>query len=67
MKGFSFNYTVPGYTAADAAINYIGNGYRLSLNVKNLLDKKYYAGGLNNNVIALGDPRQVLLNAAFDF
>lgn len=66
-RGYSFDYTVPGYTVADASVNYTGNGYRLSLNIRNLFDKTYYAGGLSNNVVALGDPRQVRLNAVFDF
>lgn len=65
--GFSVNYTVPGYTVADASLGYIGNVYRISLNVRNLFDKTYYAGVLNNNVVPLGDPRQVRLNIVFDF
>lgn len=67
MRGYSYSYTIPGYTLADAALNYAGNGYKLALNVKNLFDKKYYPGALSNNVVALGDPRQVLLNATFFF
>lgn len=67
MRGYSYSYTIPGYTLADAALNYVGNGYKLALNVKNLFDKKYYAGALSNNVVALGDPRQILLNATFFF
>ena len=67
MRGYSYSYTLPGYTLADAALNYVGNGYKLALNVKNLFDKKYYPGALSNNVVALGDPRQILLNATFFF
>ncbi len=66
-RGFSFDYTVAGYTVADASVSYVGSGYRLALNVKNLFDKTYFAGGLNNNVVTLGDPRQLRLNAVFDF
>jgi iron complex outermembrane recepter protein len=66
-SGFSVNYTVPGYTVADASLNYIGNAYRINLNIRNLFDKDYYAGVLNNNVVPLGDPRQVRLNVVFDF
>jgi len=58
---------VPAYTVADASLSYIGNAYRLSLNFRNLFDKTYYAGVLNNNVVPLGDPRQIRLNAVFDF
>lgn len=66
-RGYSFDYTVPAYTVVDAALNYIGNGYRVSLNVKNLFGKNTYAGGLSNNVVTLGDPRQVRLNTVFEF
>ncbi len=37
------NYT-PSYTVLDAALAYETKSYRLSLNVVNLLDKKYYTG-----------------------
>lgn len=67
VRGYSFNYVIPSYAVADAAVSYLGNGYKLALNVKNLFDKTYYAGGLNNNVVAMGDPRQVLLNLTFFF
>jgi iron complex outermembrane receptor protein len=66
-RGYSFDYTVPAYTVADLALNYTGNGYRVSLNVKNVFDKDTYAGGLSNNVVTLGDPRQFRLNTVFDF
>lgn len=65
--GPSVNYTVPGYTVADASLAYQGRGYRLSLNVKNLFDREYYAGVLSNNVLPLGDPRVAVLKAVFDF
>lgn len=65
--GPSVNYTVSGYTVADASLAYQGRGYRVSLNVKNLFDKEYYAGVLNANVLPLGDPRTAVLKAVFDF
>ncbi|SFU38675.1 TonB-dependent siderophore receptor [Pseudoduganella namucuonensis] len=66
-RGYSFDYTVPAYTVVDAAASYSGNGYRVSLNVKNLFGRDTYAGGLSNNVVTLGDPRQVRLNTVFEF
>jgi iron complex outermembrane receptor protein len=66
-SGFAVNFEVPAYTVADASLSYIGNAYRLSLNFRNLFDKTYFAGVLNNNVVPLGDPRQIRLNAVFDF
>ena len=59
--------TLPGYTVADASLAYQGRGYRVSLNVKNLFDREYYAGVLSNNVLPLGDPRVASLKAVFDF
>jgi len=58
---------VPSYTVLDTSLAYQGRGYRVSLNVKNLFDKKYYAGVLNANVLPLGDPRVATLKAVFDF
>lgn len=65
--GPSVNYTVPSYTVLDTSLAYQGRGYRVSLNVKNLFDKEYYAGVLNANVLPLGDPRVATLKAVFDF
>lgn len=61
------SYSVPAYTVADASISYAGNGYRVSLIVKNLFDKDYYAGVLNNNVVPLGTPRMAMLKTTFNF
>ncbi|WP_188396239.1 TonB-dependent siderophore receptor [Oxalicibacterium flavum] len=65
--GPAVNFSVPGYTVADANVSYQGAGYRVMLNVKNLFDKDYFAGTLNANVVPLGDPRTVMLKAVFDF
>lgn len=65
--GPAVSFSVPGYTVADANVSYQGAGYRVMLNVKNLFDKDYYAGTLNNFVVPLGDPRTVMLKAVFDF
>ncbi|HWV62191.1 MAG TPA: TonB-dependent siderophore receptor, partial [Oxalicibacterium sp.] len=65
--GPSVDYSVPGYTVADASVSYQGAGYRVMLNVKNLFDKEYFAGTLNNFVVPLGDPRTVMLKTVFDF
>lgn len=66
-QGYSFAYTIPDYTVFDASVSYIGQGYRLSVIAKNLFDRDYFAGGLNNNVIPLGDPRRVLASVTLDF
>lgn len=64
--GYSYDFTIPGYTVFDAAVNYQGRGWRAALNVRNLADKTYYGGALSNNVVTLGDTRQVRLNVVYE-
>lgn len=66
-RGYSFDYTVPGYAVADAAVGYVASHWRAALNVKNVFDKAYYAGGLSNNVVSVGNPRTVMLNAVLSY
>ena len=66
-RGYSFNYTVPGYAVADLAVGYAASHWKAALNVKNVFDKAYYAGGLNNNVLPVGNPRTVMLNVALNY
>lgn len=65
--GPSVSYVVPGYTALDANLSYQARGVRVTLSIKNLFDRGYYAGVLNNNVLPLGDPRSVMLRAVTSF
>lgn len=65
-RGYSFDYVVPAYTVFDAGLAYQARHWRAGLTVKNLFDKDYYAGGLNNNVLPLGTPRQILMNVVFE-
>jgi iron complex outermembrane receptor protein len=65
--GPAVSYTVPGYTAVDANLSYDAKHYRVTLSVKNLFDRDYYAGVLNNNVLPLGDPRTVMLRVVTNF
>jgi iron complex outermembrane receptor protein len=51
----------------DAALMYQGQGWRAALNVRNLADKTYYGGALSNNVLTLGEVRQVRLNVVYEF
>lgn len=60
-------FSVPAYTVADASLGYQGRGYRIMANVKNLFAKDYYAGVLSANMIAVGDPRTLMVKAVFDF
>jgi iron complex outermembrane receptor protein len=66
-RGYSFNYTVPGYAVADLGFGYTASHWRAALNVKNVFDKSYYAGGLNNNVLPVGNPRVAMLNVVLNY
>lgn len=66
-RGYSFSYTVPGYAVADLGVGYIANHWRAAFNVKNVFDKAYYAGGLNNNVLPVGNPRVAMLNLTLNY
>lgn len=64
--GYSYDFTIPGYTVFDAALQYQGRGWRAALNVRNLADKTIYGGALSNNVVTLGEVRTVRLNFTYE-
>lgn len=66
-RGYSFSYTVPGYAVADLGFGYTASHWRAAFNVKNVFDKSYYAGGLNNNVLPVGNPRVAMLNVVLNY
>ena len=64
--GYSYDFTIPGYTVFDAALHYQGRGFRVALNLKNLADKTIYGGALSNSVVTLGDTRQARLSVVYE-
>ena len=60
----------PGYTRFDAGISYAvelaGNDLLMRLNIENLLDKNYLAGG-ENGEINVGKPRTVKFGLSYKF
>jgi len=66
-RGYSFHYEIPGYAVADAALTYTAGHYRAALNLKNLANRRYYAGGISKRVLTTGDPRSILLNLEYRF
>lgn len=66
-RGYSFSYTVPGYAVADLGVGYAAQHWRAAFNVKNVFDKAYYAGGLNNNVLPVGNPRVAMFNVTLSY
>jgi iron complex outermembrane receptor protein len=59
-------YTLPGYVLADIGVAYNAERWRAALNVKNLFNTEYYAGGLAR-AVALGDDRSVLLTLGYRY
>jgi len=60
--------TLPAFTRADAAVYYaFGKQNRLSLNVENLFDRRYYPTAGNDYNITVGSPRRAQLTLACRF
>ncbi|WP_039787738.1 TonB-dependent siderophore receptor [Herbaspirillum huttiense] len=59
-------YTLPGYVLADTGVAYNAERWRAALNVKNIFNTHYYAGGLQN-AVALGDDRTILLTLGYRY
>ncbi len=64
---FDNRVVLPGYTRFDAMAYYKQGKYRVSLNVGNLFDVRYYATANGDNQIMPGAPRSVDLSLAIDF
>jgi iron complex outermembrane receptor protein len=63
---YSYGYTLPGYVTADIGVGYRLGRWDAALNLRNLLDKEYFAGGLQR-AVALGDPRTLLFKIGFRY
>lgn len=66
-SSYKYDYTLPGYALFDAEMGYDAGSWQASVNAKNIFDKEYYAGGLSNNVVTVGDERQVNFNVRYKF
>jgi len=62
----SSGYNLPGYVVADAGVAYNAARWRAALNVKNIFNTEYYAGGLAR-AVALGDDRTVMLTLGYRY
>lgn len=56
---------VPDTTLFDAAVRYQWDNYKVSLNVTNLLDKRYVSGCQGINVCSYGEGRRALVKASY--
>jgi iron complex outermembrane receptor protein len=60
-------FFIPSYRLYNAALFYQRDAWRLSLNVKNLADKKYFDSGGSFAVLYPGAPREFMLNLGYTF
>ncbi|ONN49515.1 ligand-gated channel protein [Acinetobacter genomosp. 33YU] len=58
---------VPGYTVFDTEAGYDAGHWGAQLAIRNLFDKDYYAGTLNENLVTLGNPRQINFTVKFNY
>jgi iron complex outermembrane receptor protein len=60
-------FTLPEYITLQAGMGYTWLNTRLSFNVNNLLNKRYWVGGYNYASIWPGAPRSLLVNVEYFF
>ena len=64
-------FWLPAYIVADVFATYdlpvAGRKMRLQFNIKNLTNKVYYPSANNQYGLVVGDVRQFMLSAGFDF
>jgi iron complex outermembrane recepter protein len=64
---FEAPLTLPSYTLLSAALSYQAGNLSLTVTGKNLTDKTHWTGGYNFGRVFPGDPRSVVLSAAYRF
>jgi len=58
---------LPSYIKADMGVYYDEKDWSLSLNIKNITDKEYFAYGTNDIGIYAGEPREITVNFTTTF
>jgi iron complex outermembrane receptor protein len=58
---------IPGYTLYDTEAGYDAQHWGAQLSIRNLFDQEYYAGALNENMVTLGNPRQINMMIKFKY
>ncbi|MFV5368288.1 TonB-dependent siderophore receptor [Acinetobacter junii] len=58
---------LPSYTLFDTEAGYDAEHWGAQLAIRNMFDKDYYAGALNENLVALGNPRQINFTVKFNY
>ena len=65
-KAHAYTYDIPGYAVADMGIGYTAGHWRAAFNVKNVLDKRYYVGGVAA-AVAVGTERTAMMTVAYRY
>lgn len=60
-------FDLPAYTVADMSLSYTFDQVRLTAGVKNLFDRRYYDGAINQNVVSPALPRTYTLSVKYLF
>ncbi|MCR4529584.1 TonB-dependent siderophore receptor [Acinetobacter venetianus] len=58
---------IPSYTVFDTEAGYDTEHWGAQFSIRNMFDKNYYAGALNENLITLGNPRQINFTVKFNY
>ena len=58
---------LPSYTLFDTEAGYDAEHWGAQLAIRNMFDKDYYAGALNENLVTLGNPRQINFTVKFNY
>jgi iron complex outermembrane receptor protein len=65
-KKFAYSYDIPGYIVGDIGVGYTAARWRAALNLKNVLDQRYYVGGVAA-AVAVGNSRTVMLTMGYRY
>jgi iron complex outermembrane receptor protein len=60
-------FTLPSYAVFDLSLGWRNEHWRLTAGVKNLADKTYYDGAINQNVVSPGLPRNYSVSVTYAF
>ncbi|WP_050577352.1 TonB-dependent siderophore receptor [Pseudomonas cremoricolorata] len=63
---YTSGYYLPGYAVANVGVAYGAEHWRAALNVNNLFDRQYYAGGLRQ-AVALGNDRTAIMSVSYSY
>ena len=60
-------FELPAYFVADTSLSYTAGNFKITGGIKNMLNKAYFAGAINANVVSPAEPRTFTLSGTFLF